>query len=80
MHYAIDLTQVAIRNLGELLMPVRRYTLAQLENLSSDPALLSEQNEFIYPFDARSVFLIMTICKTIGAWAFCLIIRKTSDG
>jgi hypothetical protein len=53
MRYEIDLNEVAIRNLRELPEPVRKYTLAQLDNLSAEPALLSEQKEFIYPFDGQ---------------------------
>ena len=53
MRYDIDLSDAAIRDLGRLLPPVRRYTIAQLENLAEEPALLSERGDDIYPPDAQ---------------------------
>jgi len=77
MNYHIDLSDIAIEDLNGLPRPVRKFTIAQLESLGEDPALLSVPTHYPYPPNCQ-IFLF-DFDSGEERWYVCILFRYSQD-
>ena len=77
MSYGIVLSLEAKNKLARFPLPVRRFTLLQLENLAENPTALSKRSEF--PYREKSQLFVFHYDHDAKRWEICVMFQYGAD-